>query len=92
LEIICTPVFTLFGEPPRPTGVGDPTVDADNGRGLVAMQWYTLRRFWGVFTHRDGWRLHEVAFDEHFRPVPVDHANLHAFEHRRPMQGEADPV
>ncbi|MFT2520335.1 sterol desaturase family protein, partial [Escherichia coli] len=44
----------LFGtalytdEPVRPTGVSDPEVDADNERGLVAMQWHTLKRFWGA--------------------------------------------
>lgn len=66
----------LYGEPTRRTGVGDPTVDADNGRGMVAMQWYTLRRFWGTFTSRHGWKPQEVTFDEIYRPVPV--ANLDA--------------
>jgi sterol desaturase/sphingolipid hydroxylase (fatty acid hydroxylase superfamily) len=61
----------LYGEPARPTGVGDPTVDADNGRGVLAMQWYTVRRFWGAFTRLDGWKPQEVAFDENYRPVPV---------------------
>ncbi len=61
----------LFGEPVRPTGVGDPIVDADNGRGAVAMQWHTLRRFWRTVTTRDGWKLQEVSFDENHRPVPL---------------------
>ena len=74
----------LYGEPPRPTGVSDPTVDADNGRGLIAMQWYTLRRFWGAFTRREGWRPQEVSFDENYRPVPVSHAAPHALEPRTP--------
>lgn len=52
----------LYGEPPRPTGVSDPVVDADNGRGLVAMQWHTLRRFWAAFRRREGWRLGDVHF------------------------------
>jgi sterol desaturase/sphingolipid hydroxylase (fatty acid hydroxylase superfamily) len=38
----------LYGEKPRPTGVSDPVVDADNGRGLVAQQWFTLKRFWAA--------------------------------------------
>ena len=53
----------LFGtalytdEPVRPTGVSDPEVDADNERGLVAMQWHTLKRFWGRFAgvRAGGW-------------------------------------
>jgi sterol desaturase/sphingolipid hydroxylase (fatty acid hydroxylase superfamily) len=69
----------LYGEPTRPTGVGDPTVDADNGRGVFAMQWYTLRRFWGAFTSIDGWKPQEVAFDESYRPVPVSRLDLHTF-------------
>jgi hypothetical protein len=28
----------LYGEPPREAGVGEPQVDADNGRELVAMR------------------------------------------------------
>ncbi|MFT3792851.1 MAG: sterol desaturase family protein [Rudaea sp.] len=71
----------LYGEPVRPTGVGDPTVDADNGRGVIAMQWGALKRFWGALRCVDGWKLQEVAFDEKtFRPIPVSHVDLHAFE------------
>lgn len=36
----------LFGEALRPTGVGDPMVDADNRQGIVGQQLGTLRRFW----------------------------------------------
>lgn len=61
----------LYGEPVRPCGIGDPTVDADNGRGVIAMQWYTLRRFWGAFTRIEGWKPQEVSFDARYRPVPV---------------------
>lgn len=61
----------LYDEPTHPTGLGDPAANADNGRGLVAMQWYTLRRFWGAFTSREGWMLQEVAFDANYRPIPV---------------------
>ena len=72
----------LYGEPPRPTGVGDPTVDADNGRGVIAMQWGALKRFWGAVRSAEGWKLQEVAFDEKdFRPIPVSHVDLHAFGH-----------
>ncbi|MDR3003957.1 MAG: sterol desaturase family protein [Acidovorax sp.] len=46
----------------RPTGVGDPVVDADNGMGVIAMQWYTLQRFWGAVRCRAGWRLGDVSF------------------------------
>lgn len=63
----------LYGEPVRPTGVGDPIVDADNGRGVVAMQWYTLRRFWNAIRRLDGWKPQEVFFDAVRGPVPVEH-------------------
>jgi len=69
----------LYGEPTRATGIGDPTVDADNGRGVVAMQWYTLRRFWGAFTRLDGWKPQEVSFDANYRPVPVSGLGPRAF-------------
>ncbi|MEO8461136.1 MAG: sterol desaturase family protein [Dokdonella sp.] len=70
----------LFGEAPRPTGVGDPTVDTDNGRGLIAMQWHTLKRFWGAFRRPAGWKLGDVAFDENYAPIPTSHMDLHAFD------------
>lgn len=57
------------GEPLRPTGVSDPLVDEDNGRGVVAMQWHSLRRFWGAVTCRAGWRLGDVSFGPDHRPV-----------------------
>lgn len=61
----------LYNEPVRPTGVSDPAVDADNGRGLIAMQWYTLKRFWGAFRRPAGWRPGDVSFvGEKFEPVP----------------------
>ena len=44
------------------------------------MQWYTLRRFWGAFTSVDGWKPQEVAFDERYRPVPVDNLDPYAFQ------------
>jgi sterol desaturase/sphingolipid hydroxylase (fatty acid hydroxylase superfamily) len=69
----------LYGEPVHPCGIGDPTVDADNGRGVIAMQWYTLRRFWGAFTRLDGWKPQEVSFDASYRPVPVSGLDPRAF-------------
>ncbi|MEO5558800.1 MAG: sterol desaturase family protein [Dokdonella sp.] len=70
----------LYGEPPRETGVGDPTVDADNGRGLVAMQWGAFRRFWGALWSRAGWKPGDVAFDENHKPIPTAHTDLHHFD------------
>ncbi|HEX5126420.1 MAG TPA: sterol desaturase family protein [Rhodocyclaceae bacterium] len=70
----------LFGEAPRPTGVGDPTIDADNERGLIAMQWWTLKRFWGAFRRRSGWRFSDVAFGDDYEPIPSRHADVSTFE------------
>jgi len=70
----------LYGEPTRPTGIGDSTVDADNDRGVLAMQWYTLRRFWGAFRRLEGWKPHEVSFDENYRPMAVAKPDLHTLE------------
>lgn len=63
----------LYSEPVRPTGVADPTVDADNGRGLFLMQWWTLKRFWGAVRRPAGWIPHEVSFGPDFEPLPVTH-------------------
>ncbi len=60
----------LYGEPVRPTGVRDPRIDADNERGLIAMQWWTLRRFWRAFSCRAGWRPGEVSFGADDAPTP----------------------
>ena len=70
----------LFGEPAHPTGVGDPMVDADNQRGIVAQQLVTLRRFWGAFRRRAGWRYGEVAFNVNYEPVSVKDFDLHELE------------
>jgi sterol desaturase/sphingolipid hydroxylase (fatty acid hydroxylase superfamily) len=70
----------LYGVPPRPTGVGDPTVDADNGRGVIAMQWGAFRRFWGALWCRAGWKPGDVAFGEDYAPVPTSHMDLHRFD------------
>ena len=64
----------LYGEPVRPTGVGDPSVDADNNHGVVMMQWRAAQRFWGAVRHRDGWKPGEVTFGPGYVPIPVDHA------------------
>ncbi|HEU4708078.1 MAG TPA: sterol desaturase family protein [Methylophilaceae bacterium] len=62
----------LYGEPPKPTGVSDPVVDADNKRGLIAMQWHTLKRFWGAVRRPSGWRPGDVGFSEHdYEPIPT---------------------
>ena len=53
----------------RQTGVSDPEVDADNERGLVRMQWYSTRRFWGAVTCLAGWRPGDVSFGPGYRPV-----------------------
>ncbi len=61
----------LYGEPPHPTGVNDPAVDVDNERGLIAMQWYTIKRFWGAIRRRSGWVPGDVGFvGDDFVPVP----------------------
>ena len=70
---------SLFGEPMRPTGVGDPVVDADNECGLIEMQWRSLRRFWAAFRRVSGWRLGEVAFGPGWMPIPISQVDLHAF-------------
>lgn len=70
----------LFGEPTHPTGVGDPMVDADNRRGIIAQQLLTLRRFWGAFSCRAGWRPGDVAFNENYEPVSVKDFDLEQLE------------
>ncbi|MBA8882792.1 sterol desaturase family protein [Dokdonella fugitiva] len=75
----------LYGEPPRPTGVGDPIVDADNGRGVIAMQWGAFRRFWGAFWCAAGWKPGDVAFGPDYVPVPTRHMDLHRFDRAAPV-------
>jgi sterol desaturase/sphingolipid hydroxylase (fatty acid hydroxylase superfamily) len=67
----------LFGEAVRQTGVGDPMVDADNGRGLIIQQWETLKRFWGAFRRPAGWRPGDVSFSPDYKPIPSDHLESH---------------
>ncbi|MBS0557331.1 MAG: sterol desaturase family protein [Proteobacteria bacterium] len=55
----------------RASGVGDAMIDADNHHGMLAMQWFCLRRFVGAFTRRAGWKPQFVSFDGKYRPVPV---------------------
>lgn len=46
-------------------------MDADNERGVIAMQWYTLKRFWGAVSCRAGWRLGDVSFGPGYRPFTM---------------------
>ena len=73
----------LYGEPVHPCGIGDPTVDADNHRGMLAMQWYTLLRFWRAVTSIQGWKPQEVSFDENYRPVPIGQLDPQTFTTNR---------
>jgi sterol desaturase/sphingolipid hydroxylase (fatty acid hydroxylase superfamily) len=82
----------LYGMAPRPTGVGDPVVDADNNYGLVGLHWAALKRFWGAVRRIEGWRPGEVAFGEDYRPIPVSQLDLHAFEHKLPAEVAVEPV
>ena len=59
----------LYDEPVRPTGVGDPIIDADNERSLIAMQLHALKRFWGAFRRPSGWRPGDVTFGPGYEPV-----------------------
>jgi sterol desaturase/sphingolipid hydroxylase (fatty acid hydroxylase superfamily) len=61
----------LYGETVRPNGVDDPVVDADNGRGMIAMQWHTLRRFWRSFASRAGWKPQRAATAANDRPASI---------------------
>jgi sterol desaturase/sphingolipid hydroxylase (fatty acid hydroxylase superfamily) len=71
----------LYGEPPRPTGVGDPMVDDDNNHNLIGLHWNAIKRFWGAVRRPAGWKLGEVAFGPDYRPIPVDQLDLHALGH-----------
>jgi sterol desaturase/sphingolipid hydroxylase (fatty acid hydroxylase superfamily) len=64
----------------RPTGVGDPVVDADNQHGLLGQQWQALRRFWGAFRSRAGWRPGDVAFGPGYVPIPTRDIDMHLFK------------
>jgi sterol desaturase/sphingolipid hydroxylase (fatty acid hydroxylase superfamily) len=77
----------LYGEPLRPTGVGDPIVDADNEHGLIGLHWAALKRFWVCVRRLDGWKPGEVAFGEDYRPIPVAHLDLHRFVHAAQAHG-----
>ncbi|WP_266169297.1 sterol desaturase family protein [Dyella subtropica] len=70
----------LYGEAARPTGVCDSMVDADNRRGMLRQQLMTLRRCWGAFRCRAGWRPGDVAFDDHYRPISTQSIDLRALE------------
>ncbi|MBS0226888.1 MAG: sterol desaturase family protein [Proteobacteria bacterium] len=70
----------LYGERVRPTGVGDPMVDADNRRGIIGQQVSVLKRFWASFRCRAGWRPGDVAFNADYEPVSVRDFDLYALE------------
>jgi sterol desaturase/sphingolipid hydroxylase (fatty acid hydroxylase superfamily) len=81
---------SLYGEPLRPTGVGDPVVDADNNYGLIGLHWASLKRFWGTVRRLDGWRPGEVAFSpDDYRPIPVGELDLHALGQHLPSPATA---
>ena len=81
----------LYGEPVRPTGVGDPVVDADNEHHLLGLHWAAVKRFWSSVRRLDGWRLGEVAFDPiDLRPQRVLHGELHRFAPTPPPTGQAE--
>lgn len=81
----------LYGEPLRPTGVGDPMVDIDNERSLIALQWGAHKRFWGAVFHRDGWRLGEVSFAADNTPIRVDHSQDHGLSHSQSYVPQVAP-
>ncbi|MPM71590.1 hypothetical protein SDC9_118558 [bioreactor metagenome] len=68
----------------RPTGVSDPVVDADNGCGVIGMQWHSTRRFWAAVTCRAGWRPGDVSFGPGYRPVHDADANDEDAPHAAP--------
>ncbi len=82
----------LYGEPPRLTGVGDPSVDADNNYGLIGLHWVALKRFWGAVRRPAGWRPGEVAFGADYTPIPVSQLDLHAFGHASSTEGMPEPA
>ena len=82
----------LYGEPPRPTGVGDPVVDADNNHGLVGLHWAALKRFWVAVRQPAGWRPGEVAFGADYTPIPVGQLDLHALARHAPAGALDDDV
>jgi sterol desaturase/sphingolipid hydroxylase (fatty acid hydroxylase superfamily) len=71
----------LYGEPTRPTGVGDPIVDADNNYSLLGLHWISTKRFLGAVRRKSGWIPGEVSFAEDYTPIPLktlSPAQLHA--------------
>jgi len=79
----------LYGEPTRPTGVGDPIVDADNNYSLLGLHWVSTKRFLGAVRRRSGWKPGEVSFAEDYTPIPLKTLSpmeLHALhaEHVKP--------
>ena len=44
-----------FGDVQRPTGVDDPRIDADNGRGWLGQQVVVFKRFVAALMPRGSW-------------------------------------
>lgn len=82
----------LYGLAPRATGVGDPTVDADNNYGLIGLHWVALKHFWGAVWCRAGCIPGEVAFGENYRPIPVSHIDLQALLAAAPLSTPGEPL
>lgn len=82
----------LYGEDARPTGVGDPMVDADNRRGIIGQQLYVLKRFRASLCSRAGWRPGDVAFNTDYEPVSVRDFDLHALEESQVPLGAITPT
>ncbi len=83
----------LYGEPPRPTGVGDPVVDADNRCGVIGLQWVSFKRFWASVWCLAGWKPGEVAFDPvDLHPVPVSELDVHALAAHQPGATTGHPA
>lgn len=83
----------LYGEAARPTGVADPTVNADNRYGIVDQQLTVMRRWWGAIRCRAGWTPGDVAFDENYRPVSTRGMDLRVFEREgQPLRAARMPL
>jgi sterol desaturase/sphingolipid hydroxylase (fatty acid hydroxylase superfamily) len=81
----------LYGIAPRPTGVGDPIVDADNNYSLLGLHWVSTKRFLGAVRRKAGWIPGEVAFAADYTPIPISQLDLHAFGHAPRAAAQAEP-
>ena len=82
----------LYGIPIRPTGVGDPIVDADNEHGLLGLHLAAMHRFWRVVWRKSGWQLGEVSFGPDYEPMPIGDHSLKVEDDPSPWttQGRAE--